>query len=155
MEELHSMLHINKQPYEVCLLSSLTIFLHQQHLLDLSTVKLSSSSSIQCNKSSKKKGQQKRKKRLKMLIKGNLYVSAQMRVFLCFFTIFTINWHLIAIFTSPHNIWFRKTFGATLERYIRSFPHDQIIACQWLDDNWWNWKRRKIWIVVLWIFNKV
>ena len=36
-----------------------------------------------------------------------------------------------------------------LQRYVRSLPHDQIIACQWLYDDWWNWK---IWVVDLTFF---
>lgn len=92
-----------------------------------------------------------------MLIKGNLRTfQHSWKFFYVIFTIFTINWHLIPIFSSPHNIWLGKTFGSTLQCHIRSFPHNQVIACQWFHDNWRNWKvsSEKKFCLVHWTTNE-
>ena len=50
-------------------------------------------------------------------------------------TIFATNWHLIPIFSPPHNVRFGKTLGFTHQRHICAFSHNHIIASHRFDDN--------------------
>lgn len=117
--ERRSMRHINTPPCEAYWLSLSIIFRHRRRLLWQREMEW---------KGSEKKGQK------------NAYQGKWKFIRKIFsLTILATNWHLIPIFSPPHNIWLGETLGFTCQCYVCPFSHNHIIASHRFHDNGWNW----------------